>query len=74
MSDKSTLMSKKIVIMGSTGSIGCQALDVIHNLGYEVVGLGAGTNIVRLAEQIEKFSVKIVSVAGEKQAEDLKKY
>lgn len=72
MSDKSSLMSKKIVIMGSTGSIGCQALDVIHNLGYEVVGLGAGTNIVRLAEQIEKFSVKIVSVAGEKQAEDLK--
>lgn len=72
MSDNATLMSKKIVIIGSTGSIGCQALEVIHNLEYQVVGLGAGTNIVRLAEQIERFNVKTVSVAGEKEAAALK--
>lgn len=71
MAENTALNSKKIVIIGSTGSIGCQALEVIQNLEYEVAGLGAGTNVVRLAEQIEAFNVKTVSVAGEKEARDL---
>ncbi len=48
-------MRKKIAVLGSTGSVGRQALAVAEFLGLEVVGLVAGSNSALLAEQIEKY-------------------
>ncbi|MCR5216210.1 MAG: 1-deoxy-D-xylulose-5-phosphate reductoisomerase [Lachnospiraceae bacterium] len=65
---------RKISILGSTGSIGTQTLDVVRqNKDLEVVALSAGTNVELLAKQIAEFHPSFVSVAGEKEAEALKK-
>ena len=58
---------KKISILGSTGSIGTQTLDVVRNNSdkLEVVALAAGSNIKALAEQIREFGPKLVCVAKE---------
>jgi 1-deoxy-D-xylulose-5-phosphate reductoisomerase len=63
-------MVKKIVILGSTGSIGRQAVDVVlHNPSrLKVVGISAHTNIDLLKRQIKKFHPEIVSVWNEKDA------
>lgn len=63
-------MKKKISILGSTGSIGTQALEVISRLSddFEVISLCAGNNIQLLREQIKKFSPKFVSVESEENA------
>lgn len=55
---------KKLAILGSTGSIGRQTLDVVrkHPDQFEVVSLAAGTNHPVLQGQIEEFSPKVVSV------------
>ena len=54
---------KGISILGSTGSIGCNTLNVIEHLGdLRVVALGAGRNMPRLAEQIARFNPELVSV------------
>ena len=68
-------MKKKISILGSTGSIGTQALEVISKLSsdFEVVSLCAGNNTGLLTEQIIKFRPKLVSVKSEENAEELKK-
>ena len=64
---------KKIAILGSTGSIGTQTLDVVKNNGdIEVLGLAAGSNIVRLEEQIRQFHPKIVAVWSQDKALELK--
>ena len=48
---------KKIVILGSTGSIGTQTLDIVSkNEDLQVVGISAGQNISMLEEQIASFS------------------
>ena len=62
---------KKIAIIGSTGSIGTQTLDVVreHPEDFDVVALSAGRNIKLLREQIKEFHPKYVSVQNE---EDLK--
>jgi len=64
---------KKISILGSTGSIGRQTLDVIsgHPEKFSVVGLAAGKNIELLKEQILKFRPQEVSVQDEETASDL---
>lgn len=56
---------KKIAILGSTGSIGTQTLDVIaaNPEQFEVVGLAAGNNVDRLREQVRAFRPQVVSVA-----------
>ncbi len=66
---------KRIVILGSTGSVGRNTLDVISKFPdkFRVVGLTAGWNSDELERQIRKFSPKIVSLAGEEKAEKLKK-
>ncbi len=58
-------MKKKISILGSTGSIGTQALEVIEKLGdkFEIISLSAGGNIDLLNEQIAKFHPKSVCVS-----------
>jgi 1-deoxy-D-xylulose-5-phosphate reductoisomerase len=58
-------MRKRIAILGSTGSIGTQALDVIarHPQRFEVVGLAAGRNVDLLAEQVRTFAPRVVADA-----------
>ena len=63
---------KKIAILGSTGSIGTQTLDVVRANGdIEVLGISAGRNIAKLEEQIREFSPKLVAVWDENAARDL---
>ncbi len=64
---------KSIAVLGSTGSIGCNTLKVVEHLKNEfrVVALGAGKNIEKLAEQIERFQPELVSVESETCAEEL---
>lgn len=64
---------KKIGILGSTGSIGTQTLEVVReNRDIEVTALAAGRNIRLLEEQIREFSPRIAAVWDEKMAEELK--
>lgn len=65
-------MLKKIVVLGSTGSIGTQTLDVVDNFPdrFEIVALAGGSNIGKLAEQANKYRPKLVSVGNK---DDIKK-
>ena len=64
---------KKIAIMGSTGSIGTQTLDVVReNKDIEVVGLSAGSNVDLMEKQIREFQPKLAVMGNEKMAADLK--
>ena len=65
---------RRITVLGSTGSIGTQGLEVIaqHGDKFEIVGLSAGKNVELLAEQIRKFNPQKVSVVDEKSAAVLK--
>ena len=67
-------MQLGIVILGSTGSIGTQALDVISRMPdrFRVVGLAAGSNVGLLAEQINKFRPKVASLASKEAASRLR--
>src|SRR5215217_4180403 len=67
--------STGVAILGSTGSIGCNTLRVIESLtsrGMRVVGLAAGTNVERLADQIATHLPEVVSVDNETAAHDLR--
>jgi 1-deoxy-D-xylulose-5-phosphate reductoisomerase len=65
---------KRVSILGSTGSVGEQTLDVIAQNAdrFSAVALAAGQNIDKLAEQIRAFRPELVSVADEKGAEALR--
>lgn len=64
---------KKIAILGSTGSIGTQTLEVVeYNQDICVTALAAGSNIKLLEEQIRKFRPSLVCVWDEKKAQELK--
>ena len=63
---------KKIAILGSTGSIGTQSLDVARQHGYEVSSLAAWKNIELLERQIREFKPKTVAVFDESAGEKLK--
>ena len=67
-------MKKKISILGSTGSIGVNSLEVIKTAPetFEVAALAAGYNTHLLLEQIQKFHPRLVSVATETLAEDIR--
>ena len=58
-------MKRRVAILGSTGSIGTQALDVIarHPERFAVVGLAAGRNVALLAEQVRTFGPQVVADA-----------
>jgi 1-deoxy-D-xylulose-5-phosphate reductoisomerase len=64
---------KKVAILGSTGSVGVQALDVVSRFPdrFEVVGLAAGRNAARLADQVRRFRPKVISIADEGAAHQL---
>ncbi len=57
-------MKKRISILGSTGSIGVQTLEVVKQFSdqFEVIGLSAGGNVNLLKKQIKEFKPKVVSV------------
>ncbi|HMV48242.1 MAG TPA: 1-deoxy-D-xylulose-5-phosphate reductoisomerase [Blastocatellia bacterium] len=65
---------KQIAILGSTGSIGCNTLRVVEAFKdeFSVAALGAGANTELLAEQIEQFRPRVVSVGDESHAESLR--
>lgn len=68
---------RRLIILGSTGSIGCNTLAVVEHLntrtefGFEVVGLASGRNAARLAEQARRFDVAHVAIADEGGRESL---
>ncbi|MGN9172907.1 1-deoxy-D-xylulose-5-phosphate reductoisomerase [Lachnospiraceae bacterium HCP1S3_A8] len=64
---------KKIALLGSTGSIGTQTLDVVRNQGdIQVTAMAAGSNIALLEKQIREFHPSIAAVWDEKKALELK--
>ena len=67
-------MKKQIAILGSTGSIGTQALDVIneHSDLYDVYCLTANNRVKELAEQARRFHPAAVVVANEAHYDELK--
>ena len=64
-------MAQKLSILGSTGSIGTQALDVVDKRGYEVIALTGNTNVKTIEEQIRKYKPLYAAMADEKAAKEL---
>lgn len=65
-------MTKSLSILGSTGSIGTQSLDVARLRGYTVEALTAYSDVARMETQIREFHPKTVAMVEEKAAADLK--
>lgn len=67
-------MKKNLIILGSTGSIGCQTLNIVSKWPeyFNVKALAAGSNIDLLEEQVRKFKPALVSVGDFKPAHELK--
>jgi 1-deoxy-D-xylulose-5-phosphate reductoisomerase len=64
---------KKIAILGSTGSIGTQTLEIVReNPDLQVVGLAAGSNIDLFEKQVREFKPLVVSLQSEKACNELK--
>jgi len=64
---------RKISVLGSTGSIGTQTLEVVDNLGnIEITGLSANSNVVLLEQQIRKYKPRYAAVADHEKAQQLK--
>lgn len=63
---------KNLIILGSTGSIGTQALEVCRRDGYRVTALAAGSNIELLEKQAREFKPLTVAVFSEEKAKELK--
>lgn len=75
MSNSSTTRTRRLFVLGSTGSIGCNTLNVVETLNasddmrFDIVGLATGTNVQQLGEQIKRFHVEYAAVAdGERAA------
>ena len=65
-------MSRKVTILGSTGSIGRQSLEVIAACGMEAVALAANSSVRLMEEQARQFRPSIAALADEKAAADLR--
>ena len=67
-------MKKRVAILGSTGSIGTQALDILslYPERYEIKALGAYQNIDLMAKQVEKYSPDLVVLIDEEKADELR--
>ncbi len=66
-------MMKRIAVIGSTGSIGVQTLEVALERGYEVTALAAGSRIDLLEQQILRHRPRLAAVGKEELAEALQK-
>ena len=65
-------MSKKVTVLGSTGSIGRQSLEVIAACGMEAAALAANSNVTLMEEQARQYRPAIAALADEKSAADLR--
>lgn len=65
-------MVKGLSILGSTGSIGTQGLDVCRNLGIKVVALAANSNAKAMEEQVRQFRPEVAALLDEEAAASLK--
>lgn len=65
-------MSKCIAVLGATGSVGTQALDVAHKNGYAVDFISANKNVVSAESLARRFKVKYVAMSDESAAKDLR--
>ncbi|MBR4509323.1 MAG: 1-deoxy-D-xylulose-5-phosphate reductoisomerase [Ruminococcus sp.] len=65
-------MNKKVSILGSTGSIGTQSLEVCEKQGFDIVALAAHSSVKLLAEQVRKFRPKYVCIFNEEKYPELK--
>ena len=65
---------KAITLLGSTGSIGTQTLDILehHPDKFRLVGIAAGSNVTLLAEQVLQFKPEIVAICDESKLDELK--
>lgn len=63
---------KQLVILGSTGSIGTQALDVVRKHGFGVTGLSAHSNVQQMERQVREFHPRAVCMVREDAAKDLR--
>ena len=66
------MATKKICILGSTGSIGTQALELVNDLGIKVTGLSAQSSVDKMEEQIRRFLPAVVCMKEEKAASELR--
>ena len=66
-------MTKNLVILGSTGSIGRQTLDVVSHLPIRVSALTAGTNVERMAQQCARFHPELAVMATREAAQELQR-
>lgn len=66
------MMTKELIVLGSTGSVGTQALDVCEHLGIRVVGISGRRDVKGLEGQIRKYKPRFCAVADEKAASELK--
>ena len=66
---------KKIAVLGSTGSIGTQALEIVRERKdeFEIVALAAGSSIDALEQQILEFCPKVASLKKEEDAQELRR-
>ncbi len=77
MTTRQRTSSRRLILLGSTGSIGTNALSVVEHLHerqlmrFEIVGLAAATRSTVLAEQAKRFGVDHVAVADEEAAATL---
>ena len=62
-------MSKTVTVLGSTGSIGTQALEVIEMQGYEVKALTASVRVDEIEKQIRRFKPAYAAMVDEKSAQ-----
>ena len=65
-------MTNTIAILGSTGSVGRQTLDVAEQMGLQVAALTAHSSVERMEEQVRKFRPRLVVMTDEAAAKDLK--
>ncbi len=65
-------MTDRLIILGSTGSIGTQALDVARKLGIKITALTANSRVDLLEEQAREFNPRMVALLDEKAASDLR--
>ena len=64
---------ESIVVLGSTGSVGEQALDVVRQEGVQLLGISAQRNVKRVEEQVREFHPRFCAMADEEAARDLKR-
>lgn len=63
--------NRRLVILGSTGSIGLQALDVAEKLGYPIAALAAGSQVKEMERQIRMYRPQLAVLYNAEAAKDL---